>query len=202
MVSNLKEVSVFVILLFFVLLASLIVKNYRLQQDFFEKGVMYENEHKLIPAVDAYERVILAYIPFSSYNQEAIDKILLICDKLNSYDKLYCYETLRSALFQIQSFYQPYGELKEKITNKIIDLRTDLYIADLKLENKKEEIHKVMEEITKKEFNPDKFWSFLVPICLLGWIFSIMAGIWYRKPYFYGLGIVFFSLWLISLYMA
>ena len=186
-----------------VMFLSLIYKNYNLQKDFYEKGNSLKQENKLIPAIDAYERVILAYIPLSPYNDKAISEIQILCNKLISYDRLYCLETLKAALFQIQSFYQPYSRLREKTTEEIIRLRTQLYMKDLNIpQDKEEEIFSIMDEITRKEFNPDKFWSFLVPVTLIGWIGLVIAGIWYRKVYYFlGAGISFI-IWIISLYMA
>ena len=178
-------------------------KNINIQKEFYKKGLEYEKNNLLIPAIDAYERVILAYVPLSPYNRKALDKILYICERLDSYDKLYCYETVKASLFQIQSFYQPFENIKDEVFEKIVNLRTELYAADLQLsEDEKSKIRPIMEEIAKKEFNPDKFWAFIAPVSLISWISFVIAGIWYRKLYFYLGFILSFVIWVVSLYMA
>ncbi len=202
-ISFVKEL--FFVLLVLVIFSTvfLIWKNINIQREFYEKGVVYKNENRLILAIDSFEKVLLAYVPFSPYNIKSFNEIMKICKRLDSYEKLYCLETLKTDIFQIQSFYQPFEEEKNKLTEEIILLRTNLYAEDFKISNLKdiEKLKDTMREITTKEFSPNKFWGFIVPVSLLGWISFTIAGIWFGKKYFIG-AFAFFVLWIIALYMA
>ncbi|MCX8125447.1 MAG: hypothetical protein N3F66_14960 [Spirochaetes bacterium] len=170
---------------------------------------------KDIEKVKALERVILNHFPLSPYTKRAINELLTMCEKFNENDeKLYCYETLRSSLIQIKSFYQPYSEVIERIKPKIADLRAREKIAwkynNLNVSDY-DRLYNEQMAILNYDNSPSLPWSALTIFSLLGWIgsviFMILKGI--TKPVnkrFLRIGIamyiVFFSLWILGLWKA
>lgn len=197
--------------LFFILfiLLLLFVRNFYCQ-------VLHEKEVKKsegLEKVKAYERVILNHFPLSPYTKRAAGELLLICEEfVEENEKLYCYETLRSSLIQIRSFYQPYKEIIDEINPKIADLRGRL--KNKVEQEKNEEYERIFQaqlEILNYNNAPSLFWSFVTVFSLLGWIASLIFVIFrgFTKPInkrwlaFGGASyLLFFCLWLFGLLLA
>lgn len=186
------------------------------------RQVYFQNKHtketnlaKSIDRVKAYERIILNHFPLSPYTKKAVNALLNECETFKENDeKLYCYETLRTSLIQIKSFYQPYSEVLEMIKPKIADLRAKEKIAwkynNLTMADY-EKIYNEQMAILNYDNAPSMFWSFMTVFSLLGWIGSVIMVILKgltkpvnRRILSYGVlsYLLFFSLWLLGLWMS
>ncbi|MDI6713982.1 MAG: hypothetical protein QMD43_03005 [Thermodesulfovibrio sp.] len=168
-----------------------------------------------IEKIKAFERVILNHFPLSPYTKNAVDKILIECEGfIKTDEKLYCYETLRSSLIQIKSFYQPYEDTIKKINPKIAELRAESMISwEYNNLTKKdfERIYTAQLALLNYNNAPSQLWSAVTVFSLIGWIstiiFLIMKGFTKNQNRRYivtGILIylVFFLLWLCGLYFA
>lgn len=165
--------------------------------------------------VKAYERVILSHFPLSPYTKKAVQGSLRECESFKEDSKkLYCYETLRSSLIQIKSFYQPYEDELEKLKPVIAHLRAMEMIKwkDNALSMKDyQSLYESYLNLLKYENAPSNFWSAVGVFSLIGWISALLVMI------FKGLGspidkkyiligivgfVLFLGLWIIGLYKA
>lgn len=165
--------------------------------------------------VKAYEKVILFHFPLSPYTKKAVKGMIIECEGLNkNNEKLYCYETLRSSLIQIKSFYQPYKTVIESINPTIAHLRA-IEMINWKENNfimkNYQSLYAFHLNILNYENAPSILWSIITVFSLLGWIGSvfliILKGLGNplnKKILITGTGgfIIFFTLWLVGLYMA
>lgn len=204
------------IVILFLLMLCIVLTILIIRQAYFQNKHMKEATFsKSIDRVKAYERVILNHFPLSSYTKRAVNALLNECETFMENDeKLYCYETLRTSLFQIRSFYQPYSYVLDKIKPKIAGLRAEemiswrynnLTTADY------EKIYNKQLTILTYDNAPSMFWSFTIVVSLLGWIGSVIVVILkgFIKPLDkrwlkYGaiLYLIFFSLWMFGLRQA
>ena len=165
--------------------------------------------------IKSLEKVLLFYVPFSPYNDDAVNTMLEECQNLSKIDeKLYCYETLRTSLVQIRSFYQPYKETLEQIIPVIADLRSrEMLNWDFNNYSKEDYKNLYISQLKLLTYDnqPSVFWSFVAVISLIGWILAIVLLIWkglgerISKDYIlvsFVLFLLFFSLWILGLYMA
>jgi len=207
-----KKISLFFLIAILVITLLFCLKLFINQKNFISEA---KNTNNPIKAIRYYERVILSYIPFSPYNKGAIKGILGKCKSLEDTEqKLYCYETLRSDLYQIKSFYQPYKEEIEKLEPLIAELKSKQMIQ-WKYNNFSEKDYQSLYnyhiKILRYDASPSVMWSIISVFSLLGWIGSVFLII------FKGLGrllnkrylligfitfIIFFVLWVLSLYLA
>ncbi len=204
-----RKYVIFSIFFIIFILLLLFVRNFYYQ-------VLHEKEVKKsvgLEKVKAYERVILNHFPLSPYTERAVKELLSICEGfLEEKEKNYCYETLRSSLIQIRSFYQPYEEVIDELKPKIADLRATL--KNKGEQGKKEEYERIFQaqlEILNYHHAPSCFWSIVTVFSLLGWITSLIIVIFkgFAKPLnkrwlaFGGVSyLFFFCLWLLGLLLA
>lgn len=161
------------------------------------------------------EKVILFHFPLSPYSKKAVNLLIDECEKLkDEEEKLYCYETLRSGLIQVKSFYQPYRDIIEDSKFKIAHLRATLAIKwqfNRYSIQDYDSLYRDNLALIQHENAPSVFWSLVVVFSLIGWIssgvFTILKG--FKEPTkkkFIIEGIIsfilFFSLWLLGLWMA
>lgn len=207
-----KKILLLISLIIAIFIFSIIVliNNQRL---LIKEAQLVQAMGKPLMAISLYERVLLNYVPFSPYNKKAIEGIERLCPNLtDKKHRLFCEETLRSSLYQIRSFYIPYKEKIKETEKRILILKTELYIEhNNPAERDYEKIYKDLKAMTEYEWYPSVFWSILVIISLLGWIASVIFIIHWgfkesvnRKLVFISVAgfIIFFSLWIISLYLA
>ncbi len=202
-----KIVFVVVLVMFF-----LVMRAFISQYDLIEKAKRVENP---VSAVKYYERALLFYVPFSPFNKEAIEGILDRCKTLKeSEHKLYCYETLRSSLYQIRNFYIPYKYEIKTLNPLIAELKTEEMIKwkyNSLSEKDRQSIYNYHMEILKYDGSPSMLWSLVSVFSLCGWIVSLIFIIFKglttpinKKNLFAGLAgyFIFFGLWLLGLWMA
>ncbi|GAQ95657.1 hypothetical protein TAGGR_3130 [Thermodesulfovibrio aggregans] len=207
-----KKISLFFTTTILIMVLLFCLRLILQQKNFIAEAKKAENP---IESIRYYERAILSYTPLSPYNKKAIGGILEQCKKIESDEqRLYCYETLRSSLYQIKSFYQPYKEEIRRIEPLIADLKASEMIK-WKYNKLSEKDYKTLYsyhmEILKYDGSPSIFWSFVSVFSLFAWIGSvcliIIKGLkvpFDRKYLITGSAgfIIFFSLWVIGLYFA
>lgn len=203
-----KKISI----IFFVIIFLFCAKAFITQKNFISEAKKTDNS---IKAVRYYEKALLSYIPLSPYNKEAILGTLERCENFKDTEqKLYCYETLRSALYQIRSFYQPYKDEIKNIEPSIAELKTKQMIQ-WKYNNFSEKDYQRLYnhhmEILKYDSSPSGLWSIISIFSLLAWIGSVFWIIIkgfntpLNKKYLligFVSFVLFFSLWIIGLYIA
>lgn len=201
-----------IILIFLLVIFFLIIRALTAQHSFMEQAKKTQNP---IDAIRSYERALLFYVPFSPSNKKAIEGILERCESLTeSEQKIYCYETLRSSLYQIKSFYQPYKQEINRLNPVIAELKAKEMI-NWKYNNFSERDYQTLYdyhmEILKYDGHPSTFWSIVSVFSLVFWITSVIIIIFKgltvpinKKYLLAGVTgyIIFFSLWLLGLYMA
>lgn len=203
------KVGVLIIFIIVVIVATLLNN----QRQIIKEAQLVHSMGKPLMAVSLYERVLLNYVPFSPYNKKAIEGIERICPNLNDKRyKLYCEETLRSSLYQIRGISKPYGEKIREAEKRILLLKTELYIEhNQPPQDKYEQIYQDLKNMTEFEWYPSIGWSIVVTFSLSLWISCIVFAIWKgfektlnKKAMLLGLigFILFFSVWLIGLYLA
>jgi len=112
-----KKIIILVLLIVFLLSMRALLT----QKSFIERAQKTDNS---IQAIRYYERVLLFYVPMSPYNKNAVNGILEKCEYVQDLEqKLYCYETLRTSLYQVRSFFIPYEDEIEKLNPLIAELR-------------------------------------------------------------------------------
>lgn len=202
-----KIILIVILSIFFLIIRALIT-----QQGFIGEAKKAQDPVK---AVRYYERALLFYVPLSPYNKEAVEGILEKCkNMIESEQKLYCYETLRSSLYQIRSFYIPYREELEKLNSLIAELKTSEMI-NWKYNGFSQKHHQSIYnyhiEILKYDGSPSTFWSVISVFSLIGWIASVLFIILkgFKEPIRIKLLIggiacfaLFFFLWITGLLMA
>ncbi len=199
------------ILILVVTLISLVTRSIYTQHKYYKLS-----EHQSgLEKVKSLEKVILLYLPFSPYNDKAVNGILEECFRFSQNDeKLYCFETLRSSLIQIKSFNQPYEDTINRINPIIAKLRSQEMINWDFNKYTNDEFKKFYEaqiKLLTYDNTPSTFWSVMVGLSLIGWISAQIFLIWK------GIGenvnllntiigllsfIAFFSLWILGLYLA
>lgn len=202
-----KKVFIFVLIfLLLFLIRMMYCQNLYMKDAMSQKG---------LEKIKAFEKVILFHFPFSPFTEKSIKYSLNECNNFKeNKEKLYCYETLRSSLLQIRSFYQPYKDVIEELNPKIAHLRA---IESIKWkynnysEKDYEKIYKNHLALLRYDNAPSVSWSAVVVFSLIGWIGSVFFIIFkalktpFNKKYLYaGLTgyIIFFSFWLLGLWMA
>lgn len=192
------------VLVFTVLLASCVYVLTNNQKRLIREGDLLFVTGKPIMAISMYERALLNYVPFSPYNEKAIEKIQKTCQALTEKEhKLFCQETLRSALYQLRSFYVPYSETITKTEKDILITKLELYIQHNNPPPEKyQQIFKELKAITDYDPYPSVFWSFLVVLSLAGWIGSTVFLILKASKKAFLSFLVLFFLWILGLYLA
>lgn len=207
-----KKVLLSAILILFIIFSSAFVLIYN-QRQLIKEAQLLQSMGKPLMAISLYERVLLNYVPLSPYNKKAIDGIERICPNLNDKRyKLYCEETLRSSLYQIRSIFIPYGEKIREAEKRILLLKTELYIEhNQPPQDRYEKIYQDLKAMTEYEWYPSVGWSITAIMSLLSWMGCLIFLIWKgfektlnKKAILIGLigFILFFSVWLIGLYLA
>lgn len=192
------------VLVFTVLLASCVYVLTNNQKRLIREGDLLFAMGKPLMAISMYERALLNYVPFSPYNEKAIEKIQKTCQGLTEKEhKLFCQETLRSALYQLRGFYVPYSETITKTEKDMLITKLELYIQHNNPPPEKyQQIFEELKAITGYDPYPSVFWSFLAVLSLAGWVGSVVFLILKASKKAFLSFLVFFFLWLLGLYLA
>lgn len=200
------------VLIVFIILVILATLTYN-QRQLIKEAQIVQAMSKPLMAISLYERVLLNYVPLSPYNKKAVEGIEKLCPTLNDKKhRLFCEETLRSSLYQIRSFYMPYEEKIRETEKRILLLKTELFIEhNNPPQSYYEKIYQDLKAMMEHEWYPSVFWSIVVTVSLFLWIACLSFIIW--KGFEKSLNkirvlkgsvgfILFFSLWLLGLYLA
>jgi hypothetical protein len=165
-------------------------------------------------AITHYERTIKWYTPLSTVVQRAIERLWQLGTEAEARGEfvlaLEAYQTLRSSLYAVQSFYIPYQSWIPKSEARIAPL---LARTKAGAEHNEDKLAQDTARFTmqlQRHVGPHLGWSILTEIGFLGWIGATIGLIWYvvdetghlvrRQGVLWGsLMAVFFTLWLIGM---
>jgi len=165
-------------------------------------------------AMTHYERTIKWYSPLSTVVQRAVERLWQLGTEAEARGEitlaLEAYQTLRSSLYAVQSFYIPYQSWIPKSEERIAPL-----LAKTKAGEEPNADTLVQDTARfamqlQRHVGPHLGWSILVEIGFLGWVGATVGLIWYvvdetgnfarRQGLLWGgLMATFFALWLISM---
>ena len=186
---------------------------YNARQDFALGEESYTHgEYKV--AITHYERAIKWYTPLSPVVQRAVERLWQLGTEAEARGEvslaLEAYQTLRSSLYAVQSFYVPYQSWIAKSEERIAPLLAKTRAGEEQGEDKLAQDTARFAMQFQRHVGPYLGWSILVELGFLGWIGATVGLIWYvvdeqgnvvrRQGFLWGsLIAVFFALWLIGM---
>jgi hypothetical protein len=187
--------------------------TYNARQDFTLGEEAYTHgEYKV--AITHYERTIKWYTPLSTVVQRAVERLWQLGTEAEARGELSlaleAYQTLRSSLYAVQSFYIPYQSWIPKSEERIAPLLAKTKAGAEHGEDKLAQETARFAMQLQRHIGPHLGWSILLEIGFLGWIGATVGLIWYvvdetgnfarRQGLLWGsLIAVFFALWLIGM---
>jgi len=165
-------------------------------------------------AIIHYERAIKWYTPFSKTVQMAVERLWQLGTEAETREDwplaLEAYQSLRSSLYAVQSFYVPYQSWIPKSEEHIAPLLAKTKIgAEPRADKLVQDTARFAMQL-QRHVGPHLGWSILVEIGFLGWVGATVSLIWYvvdqdgnfaqRQGLLWGsLLAVFFALWVVSM---
>src|SRR2546422_3856655 len=169
-------------------------------------------------AMTHYERTIKWYTPLSTVVQRAVERLWQLGTEAEARGELSlaleAYQTLRSSLYAVQSFYIPYQswipKSEERIAPLLAKTKTGAEVGAEQGEDKLAQDTTRFAMQLQRHVGPHLGWSILLEIGFLGWVGATVGLIWYvvdengnfarRQGLLCGsLIAVFFALWLIGM---
>jgi len=165
-------------------------------------------------AITHYERTIKWYTPWSPVVQRAVERLWQLGTEAEARGEvslaLEAYQTLRSSLYAVQSFYIPYQSWIPKSEARIAPLLAKTKAGEEQGEDKLAQDTTRFAMQLQRHVGPYLGWSVLVELGFLGWVGATVGLIWYvvdaqghfawRQGLLWGsLITLFFALWLISM---
>jgi len=207
--SVLRAVSLMIIFI-----ALLYAKTaYNSRQDFaLGEDAYTHGEYKR--AMTHYERTIKWYTPLSTVVQRAVERLWQLGTEAEARGEislaLEAYQTLRSSLYAVQSFYIPYQSWIPKSEERIAPLLAKTKAGEEPNADKLVQDTARFAMQLQRHVGPHLGWSILLEIGFLGWVGATVGLIWYtvdeagnfsrRQGLLWGgLMAVFFALWLIGM---
>ena len=190
--------------------------TYNASQDFALAEETYtRGEYKV--AITHYERTIKWYAPLSTVVQRAVARLWRIGTEAEASGELTlaleAYQTLRSSLYAVQSFYIPYQSSIPKSEERIALLLAKTRAgAELEEDKLAQDTARFAIQL-QRHVGPHLGWSVLVEVGFLGWVGAAIGLIWYvmdeqghfapRQGMLWGSFLaVFFVLWVVSMRFA
>lgn len=186
---------------------------YNARQDFALGEAAYTHgQYK--DAITHYERAIKWYTPFSNTVRLAVERLWQLGTEAETRGEvalaLEAYQTLRSSLYAVQSFYIPYQSWIPKSEERIAPLLAKTKAGVEQVEDKLAQDTARFAMQLQRHVGPYLGWSILVEIGFLGWVGATVGLIWYvvdaqghfarRQGLLWGsLLAAFFTLWLIAM---
>ena len=186
---------------------------YNARQDFALGEESYTHgEYKV--AITHYERAIKWYTPLSPVVQRAVERLWQLGTEAEARGEvslaLEAYQTLRSSLYAVQSFYVPYQSWIAKSEERIAPLLAKTRAGEEQGEDKLAQDTARFAMQFQRHVGPYLGWSILVELGCLGWVGATIGLIWYvvdeqgnfvrRQGLLWGsLLAFFFALWLIGM---
>jgi len=196
------------------LAAVLVVKvTYNARQELAHGEDAYTNGAYHV-AITHYARAIKWYTPGSTTVQQAVERLWQLGTAAETWNDwplaLEAYQSLRSGLYAVQSFYGPYQSWIPKSEERIAPL-----LAKTKA-GTEQDAAKLAQDTARfamqlqRHVGPHLGWSVLVEIGFLGWVGMTVGLIWYvvdeqghfarRQGLLWGSGLALcFALWLIAM---
>jgi hypothetical protein len=190
---------------------------YNANQDFALAEEAYTHgEYKV--AITHYERTIKWYAPLSTVVQRAVTRLWQLGTEAEANGEfalaLEAYQTLRSSLYAVQSFYIPYQswipKSEERIAPLLAQTKAGAGVGAEPGEDKLAQDTARFAMQLQRHVGPHLGWSVLVEVGFLGWVGAAIGLIWYvmdeqghfapRQGILWGSFLaVFFVLWVISM---
>jgi hypothetical protein len=186
---------------------------YNASQDFaLGENAYTHGEYKR--AITHYERTIKWYTPLSTAVQRAVERLWQLGTEAEARGEislaLEAYQTLRSSLYAVQSFYIPYQSWILKSEARIAPLLAKTKAGEEHNEDQLAQDTARFAMQLQRHVGPHLGWSILLEIGFLGWVGATVCLIWYivdetgnfaqRQGLLWGsLIAVFFALWLIGM---
>ena len=187
--------------------------SYNASQDFaLGEDAYTHGEYKR--AITHYERTIKWYTPLSSAVQRSVERLWQLGTEAEARGEislaLEAYQTLRSSLYTVQSFYIPYQSWIPKSEARIAPLLAKTKAGEE--HNEDQLVHGTARFAMQlqRHVGPHLGWSILLEVGFLGWVGATVGLIWYvvdeagnfarRQGLLWGsLIAIFFALWLIGM---
>ena len=165
-------------------------------------------------AITHYERTIKWYTPWSTVVQRAVERLWQLGTEAEARGDvplaLEAYQTLRSSLYAVQSFYIPYQSWIPKSEERIAPLLAKTQAGAEPQEDKLAQDTALFAMQLRRHVGPHLGWSVLVEIGFLGWVGATVGLIWYvvdeqgnfapRQGLLWGSSLaIFFALWVIGM---
>jgi hypothetical protein len=186
---------------------------YNASQDFaLGENAYTHGEYKR--AITHYERTIKWYSPLSTAVQRAVERLWQLGTEAEARGEislaLEAYQTLRSSLYAVQSFYIPYQSWIPKSEARIAPLLAKTKAGEEHNEDQLAQDTARFAMQLQRHVGPHLGWSILLEIGFLGWVGATVGLIWYvvdeagnfarRQGLLWGsLIAIFFALWLIGM---
>jgi hypothetical protein len=186
---------------------------YNASQDFaLGENAYTHGEYKR--AITHYERTIKWYTPLSTAVQRAVERLWQLGTEAEARGEislaLEAYQTLRSSLYAVQSFYIPYQSWIPKSEARIAPLLAKTKAGEEHNEDQLAQDTARFAMQLQRHVGPHLGWSILLEIGFLGWVGATVGLIWYvvdeagnfarRQGLLWGsLIAIFFALWLIGM---
>jgi hypothetical protein len=200
------------------LAAVLVVKvTYNARQEFVHGEEEYTRGAYDV-AITHYERAIKWYTPFSKTVRMAVERLWQLGTEAETrgdwHLALEAYQSLRSSLYAVQSFYIPYQswipKSEERIAPLLANTKAGAEAGTEQGEDKRAQDTARFAMQLQRHVGPHLGWSVLLEIGFLGWVGATVGLIWYvvdedgnfarRQGLLWGsLIAVFFALWLIGM---
>ena len=186
---------------------------YNASQDFaLGENAYTHGEYKR--AITHYERTIKWYTPLSTAVQRAVERLWQLGTEAEARGEislaLEAYQTLRSSLYAVQSFYIPYQSWIPQSEARIAPLLAKTKAGEEHNEGQLAHDTARFAMQLQRHVGPHLGWSILLEIGFLGWVGATIGLIWYvvdeagnfarRQGLLWGsLVAIFFALWLIGM---
>jgi hypothetical protein len=186
---------------------------YNASQDFARAEESYSHGQYQV-AITHYGRAIKWYSPLNNIVQRAVERLWQLGTEAEARGEfalaLEAYQTLRSSLYAVQSFYIPYQSWIPKSEARIAPLLARTKAGAEHNEDKLAQDTARFAMQLQRHVGPHLGWSILTEIGFLGWVGATVGLIWYvvdeaghlvrRQGVLWGsLMAVFFALWLIGM---
>jgi hypothetical protein len=168
-------------------------------------------------AMTHYERAIKWYTPFSPTVRQAVERLWQLGTEAEARGEvplaLEAYQSLRSSLYAVESFYIPYQSWIPKTEERIAPLLAKAKAGEEPNADKLAQNTARFAMQLKRHVGPHVGWSILVEVGFLGWVGATIGLIWYavdeaghfarRQGALWGsLIALFFALWLLSMWLT
>ena len=197
-----------------IFLAMLSIKvMYHASQEF-ALGEQQWTQGELKKALVHYERTIKWYTPWSTVVQRAVERLWQLGTEAETRGDtalaLEAYQTLRSSLYAVQSFYIPYASWIPQCEARIAPLLAQVKAGEHPQENQLAQDTARFAMQLQRHVGPQLGWSILLEVGFLGWVGATVGLIWYmvdaegnfvrRQSVVWGsLMALFFTLWVIGM---